>query len=54
MNKGIYSLFALSFIAILAGCASQNSSTVSTPVEKNVDSSTVQTVIVKGEEFSPD
>lgn len=54
MNKGIYSLFALSFIAILTGCASQNSSTVSAPVEKNVDSSTVQTVIVKGEEFSPD
>ena len=54
MNKGIYSLFALFLMAILTGCASQNSSTVSAPIEKNVDSSTVQTVIVKGEDFSPD
>jgi hypothetical protein len=29
MNKGIYSLFALFFVAILTGCASQNSSTAS-------------------------
>ncbi len=53
MNKGIYSLFALFFVVILTGCASQNSS-VSTSAEKNAVSSTVQTVIVKGEEFSPD
>ena len=53
MDKGIYSLFALFFAVILTGCASQNGS-VSTSAEKNAVSSTVQTVIVKGEEFSPD
>ena len=54
MNKGIYSLFALSFIAILTGCNSQNGSVVPTPAENNTTPTTVQTVIVKGEEFSPD
>ena len=54
MNKGIYSLFALSFFAVLTGCNSQNGSVVPTPAENNTTPTPVQTVIVKGEEFSPD
>ena len=54
MNKGIYSLFALFSVVVLTGCASQNGSTVSVPTENNTDVTTVQTVIVKGEDFSPD
>lgn len=54
MNKGIYLLFVLSFIVVLTGCNSQNGSVVPTPAGNNTTPTTVKTVIVKGEEFSPD
>ena len=52
--KSAFSILAVFMLLVLAGCNSQNGSVVPTPAENNTTPTTVQTVIVKGEEFSPD